>query len=251
MNPTFPLPLIDAHRQLAEDGYALLPAVFTAEEVAETRRALVLAMAESEAGSLRSREGTVFAARNVIDWFPQVRRLWQREPVLRLLRELLGDRLGLVRVLFFDKPPERSWSLPWHQDLTIAVERNDLPSACFTNPTHKAGVAHVEAPEELLRRMLTLRIHLDEVTAENGPLQVLPGSHLHGKHGPPVARPAEPILAAAGDVLAIRPLVSHSSGNALPGVARHRRILHLEFAADETLPDGYRWRHFQPLKERP
>jgi ectoine hydroxylase-related dioxygenase (phytanoyl-CoA dioxygenase family) len=42
-------------------------------------------------------------------------------------------------------------------------------------------VPHVEAPEEVLREMVTAGIHLDEVTDENGPLKVVPGSHLTGK----------------------------------------------------------------------
>jgi ectoine hydroxylase-related dioxygenase (phytanoyl-CoA dioxygenase family) len=90
--------------------------------------------------------------------------------------------------------------------------------------------------------MLTLRIHLDEVTDENGPLKVIPGTHRQpdpGKDTAPVS-----IHAAIGDVLAMRPLLSHSSGASLPGTTRHRRILHLEFAADRILPDGYQWRHF-------
>src|SRR6266404_493411 len=94
---------------------------------------------------------------------------------------VLGPDFGLVRVLFFDKPPGGSWSLPAHKDLTIAVRDNRLPSRHFRNPTRKAGVPHVEAPRELLDKMLTARIHLDDVTAENGPLKVIPGSHRLGK----------------------------------------------------------------------
>jgi hypothetical protein len=45
----------------------------------------------------------------------------------------------------------------------------------------KVGVPHVEAPEWLLEKMLTMRLHLDDMTEENGPLKVLPGSHHSGK----------------------------------------------------------------------
>jgi len=50
--------------------------------------------------------------------------------------------------------------------------------------------------------------------------------------------------ARAGDVLAMRPLVSHSSGASTPGTQRHRRVLHLEFAGCEELPDGFCWHDF-------
>ena len=42
------------------------------------------------------------------------------------LQTALGPGLGLVRVLYFDKPPGQSWALPWHKDLTIAVRANRL-----------------------------------------------------------------------------------------------------------------------------
>jgi hypothetical protein len=54
------------------------------------------------------------------------------------------------------------------------------------------------------------------------------------------------ILVERGDVLLIRPLVGHCSSRSHPNTARHRRILHLEFAADRELPDGYAWHDFMP-----
>jgi len=67
---------------------------------------------------------------------------------------VLGPQGGLTRGLYFDKPPGNSWALPWHRDLTIAVKQHG-PLGCFTNPTKKAGVPHVQAPAELLARMVT------------------------------------------------------------------------------------------------
>jgi hypothetical protein len=49
-------------------------------------------------------------------------------------------------------------------------------------------------------------------------------------------------------VLLIRPLVAHCSGKSHPDTRRHRRILHLEFAASPHLPDGYAWHDFLPGK---
>ena len=62
----------------------------------------------------------------------------------------------------------------WHKDTAIAVDSNRGASKYFSRPTVKAGVPHVVAVDEILRQMLTLRIHLDEVTDENGPLKVIP-----------------------------------------------------------------------------
>ena len=152
--------------------------------------------------------------------------MWRQPPLPELLEAVLGLGCGLVRGLFFDKPPERSWSLPWHKDLTIAVRDNRLPSRLFRKPTTKAGVPHVEAPREVLEAMLTVRIHLDDVTEENGPLFVVPGSHRTGKALALGGERPQGVFVLQGDVLVIRPLVAHSSGNSYAGTNRHRRILH-------------------------
>ncbi len=233
---------------LDRHGYTLLREVYNGSEIDELREGLLqaLAAAVDEAGSIRTSAGYIYAARNVLAIYPPAICVWQRSPLVEILRKTLGAEFGLVRGLYFDKPPERSWSLPWHKDLAIAVERNDLPTAHFRHPTHKAGVAHVDAPREILENMLTLRIHLDPVTDENGPLRAIAGSHRCDAATPETDGPMQAILCSSGDVLAIRPLVSHASGNSSAGTTQHRRILHLEFARDRELPDGYRWHEFHP-----
>jgi hypothetical protein len=41
--------------------------------------------------------------------------------------------------------------------------------------------------------------------------------------------------------------VTHASGHSKSQAGHHRRIVHLECAADEALPDGYEWKWFVPL----
>ena len=149
-----------------------------------------------------------------------------------------------ISSVFFDKPLDRTWTLPWHKDTSIAVQGNQLPSTSFSRPTTKAGVPHVIACDRVLQRMLTLRIHLEPVTEENGPLRVIPESHVSSDSIGLGIDAAVAIHAFAGDVLAMRPLLSHCSGPSTPDTRRHRRILHLEFAAQEALPDGYEWQQF-------
>lgn len=201
---------------------------------------------EVDSQSVRGRSscGHVYAARNLIESIPKVTTVWQVDPMRTLLREVLGDGFGLVRALFFDKPPERTWSLPWHKDTSIAVKDNSTKSSTFSRPTIKAGVPHVIASEEVLQQMLTLRIHLDEVTHENGPLRVIPGSHVASDSIGVGIDHAVTIHADVGDVLAMRPLISHASASSVVGTRRHRRILHLEFSCAATLPDGYQWQNF-------
>jgi hypothetical protein len=231
--------------KIDHDGFAIVPRVLSAQVDAILRELTPLLEVPSEATAVRSRAGNVYAARNIVSLWPAAANVWRQPPLPDLLAAVLGRDFGLVRTLYFDKPPENTWSLPLHKDMTVAVRDNRLPSQLFGKPTRKAGVPHVEAPQTVLEAMLTMRIHLDDVTEENGPLQVVPGSHLTGTElkltGTPVS-----ILAERGDVLLMRPLLAHGSPASRPGTGRHRRILHLEFAGCRELPDGFAWHNFIP-----
>jgi hypothetical protein len=234
--------------ELAELGYTMLPKVFTAEAITSIKRGLASAFIERDGveASIRGEEGAIYAARNVLDLWPEAAKVWRVPLLIEFLSAVLGPRFGLVRILFFDKPPGQSWALPWHKDLTVAVRDNRLPSRLFAKPTRKAGVPHVEAPLCVLESMLTARVHLDDATDENGPLKAIPGSHRTGKALSLELAPPVRILANEGDVLLMRPLLAHCSGKSHFDTTRHRRILHLEFAASLDLPDGYDWHDFVP-----
>ena len=231
---------------LSAAGCALLPSVCSADDCARLLAEWHTAQRHAPPDEQMRRENCeLFAARTVMEWHPAAAH-WAGWPgLLVAVRAALGPDSGLVRILFFDKPPERTWGLPWHQDLTIAVDRH-RPSERFVKPTMKSGVPHVEAPTELLERMLTARLHLDPVDGENGPLRLRVGSHREGKglHDGETVWTAH---AAAGDVVLMRPLVAHASGKSAPHTTRHRRILHFEFAADPSPGDGFEWRKFVPL----
>jgi hypothetical protein len=234
--------------RIDEDGYALLAGLFTREERDQFLFEWDRLTANNPAPSLlRTDDGSIYGARNLLELWPGVVDRVLTPMVRGVIQSVLDGDCGLVRVLFFDKPPEHSWALPWHRDLRVAVKDNSLPSIEFGKPSLKYGIPHLEAPPWLLERMITLRLHLDAVTEENGPLRVLPGSHRHSSMGEPDSERVKTILADAGDALLMRPLLSHSSNHSLPGCARHRRILHFEFAAVRDLPDGIVWHDFVPL----
>jgi len=233
-------------KQFQEDGFVILRHVFPISMVREMIQEVTGALSDpiQQQSTIRSEHGAVCAARNILTLWPRVATIWNISPLTMLLPQLLGPEYGLIRVLFFDKPPNNTWALPWHKDMTIAVRDNKLPSSHFTKPTRKAGVPHVEASEEILRKMLTARIHLDAATEENGPLKVVPGSHRLGKAESPGNGEVRTILAGQGDVLLMRPLLEHSSGRSRPDTSSHRRILHLEFSGVRELPDGYEWHDY-------
>ena len=82
-------------------------------------------------------------------------------PIGSRILPLAGDHARPVRATLFDKNPDANWSLAWHQDRTICVRaRRDVDG--FGPWTVKSGLLHVAPPFDLLERMVTVRIHLDE-----------------------------------------------------------------------------------------
>lgn len=239
---------MDWKARLDREGFALLDATIDSARIHQWALSLSQALARQAADSLVSR-GKVYGARNLEQTWPEAENVIQHPLIASAVQDVLGIQAGLVRILYFDKPPGRSWSLPWHQDRTIAVREH--PPECdsgFRCPTVKYGVPHVEAPASLLERMLTLRIHLDAVTQVNGPLLVMPGSHRNTPPSATADQSVVPVLGPRGSVLAMRPLLSHSSRDVQPGTTLARRILHLEFAGDPTLPGRYQWHTFRSLE---
>ncbi len=237
--------MADWFGQLAEDGYAILPAVLTPEDADAIRRACAAALADPAAASSLIGNGDYpHGARNLIRLWPGVVDLARNPRLAGPLLRVLGPGGGLVRGLYFDKPPGDGWALPWHRDTAVAVKAHGR-SGQFRKPTVKAGVPHVEAPDDRLRGMVTARIHLDDMDDDNGPLRVRPGSHQVTDGD---SRAGVTVRCRAGDVLLMRPLLLHASGHCDRGHRGHRRVVHLEFAPDPDLPDGYEWHTFVPVR---
>lgn len=167
-----------------------------------------------------------------------------RSPAVRSMVEgVLGPDAVMVRSILFNKTSEANWQVSWHQDLSIAVKaKAEIPG--FGPWSVKDNVPHVQPPLELLQRMLTLRLHLDDADVSNGTLMVIPGSHLLGRipsaEAAEITSDREKALceAKAGDVLLMRPLLLHASRKSTLG--RERRIIHLEFSGG-PLPPPLQW----------
>lgn len=159
------------------------------------------------------------------------------------LQKLLPPGLSPVRSILFDKTPRENWPVTWHQDLTITVQEK-IELEGYGPWSTKSGSIHTQAPEALLQKMVTIRIHLDETPASNGALRVIPQSHKKGKlesksilsH----VDDSEVICAGdPGDVLLMSPLILHASKRAdSPG---KRRIIHFEYAPRDALDERLSW----------
>ena len=132
---------------------------------------------------------------------------------LRALASQLAEMpVRLSRLQAFDKSPEANWFVPWHQDRAEDGR---------------------ERPVEALEDTVALRIHLDDSGENNGPLEVILGSHTSGRlEADAIARVvagAELVAcyAVRGNIVAMRPLLLHRSKRASKPDAR--RVIHIEF----------------------
>lgn len=155
----------------------------------------------------------------------------------------LGGAARPVRAILFDKSAAANWALGWHQDRTIAVKvRVDVPG--YGPWSTKQGLLHVEPPFAVIERMVTLRIHLDAVPADNAPLLIARGSHRLGRV--PEAEVEAVVarcgvvtcLAGAGDIWIYATPILHASAAAAG--AGHRRVLQVDYAVGD-LPGGLEW----------
>ena len=165
------------------------------------------------------------------------------EDLVRVVKTLIGEAARPVRMLLFDKTAEANWSVPWHQDLSIAVKaKAEMPG--YSGWSVKDGVHHVQPPPRVMESMVTCRIHLDDADESNGALRVVPGSHLLGRiRGADVTDVVGRLgdldcSVKAGDCMMMKPLILHASRKSENPM--HRRVIHIEFAAIE-LPKPLEW----------
>jgi ectoine hydroxylase-related dioxygenase (phytanoyl-CoA dioxygenase family) len=222
--------------ELERNGFAVVPALVGARTVSKLIEAIAIGL--DSAGPRSSH-----ALRHLTQVVPAVKELAEAAEIRSLVESLLGTKPFVVRSLFFDKTPEANWKVAWHQDLTIAVQQR-IETAGFGPWSTKEGVVHVQPPAAILEQMLTVRLHLDDCGPENGPVQVLPGSHqsgtMNGEQISKFRKRTAPVICTieSGGAVVMRPLLLHaSSPAAVPG---HRRVIHLEFAA-QSLPGRMQW----------
>jgi hypothetical protein len=211
-------------------GYALVPQVLTAAEC------------ESVASRLAGASPGSAGTRGLLSqpWCQALAATLRRHPSLA---PLLPAGFAAVQCTYFEKSALRNWLVPVHQDLSIPV------AARVENPglggwSEKEGALYVQPPAELLRQLVALRLHIDACGIEDGPLRVVPGSHLQGRVGQQAAAEArhsqsEVICTLGrGGVMAMRPLLLHASSRS-SGSSR-RRVLHFLFGP-RILPCGLHW----------
>jgi len=215
---------------IEQQGFATIPAVLSAIEVEALLQQL------SQRPLPRSRAGMRHALRH-----PAIAQLASDSRLLAIAQGVLGGTAFPFRATVFDKSRNANWLVVWHQDTALPLcERREV--AGWGPWSVKEGIAYAHAPTSALTQVLALRVHLDDSTAGNGPLRVLPGTHAHGVlsddevYQLSLKTPATDCLIPKGGVLAMRPLLIHASSKSVSEMSR--RVVHIEYAITKSIGDG-------------
>lgn len=144
---------------IEENGYAVLPALVSSEHVDRLVQDIGRLSPERGRAGVRHalRLGPVAAI--AVD------------PLLAdIACAILGTRSFPFRATLFEKSPVSNWLVVWHQDTALPLrERVEVPGWGPWSVKEKIDYAH--APAGTLSQVLALRIHLDDSSADNGPLK--------------------------------------------------------------------------------
>lgn len=173
---------------------------------------------------------------------------WCRALAQRLRRHFgiarrLPQAAVAVQCSLFAKSAQQNWRVALHQDRAVPV-RERVESSQSHGWSEKDGLLFVEPRLSVLEQLVAVRLHLDDGTAENGALRIVPGSHRFGRlaaeQGQGLRLSAGEVLCAvrAGGVLLMRPLLLHASSKSSSETPR--RVLHFLFGPPQ-LPDGLSW----------
>lgn len=213
--------------ELEENGFSILTDLYSETEISQ-----ILACIENadQDGNSFMKTQDLFAIRQLIKNVPGLTYLLFNKNLTELIANLSQSEYFLTKAIYFDKPRESNWFVAYHQDLSISVnKKTDIQN--YSNWTFKKGLYGVQPPIQILQDTITIRIHLDKTTKENGALKVIPKSHLSG-----IVRVDSKdwnienefvCEVEKGGAMLMKPLTLHASNRTTN--EQKRRVIHLEF----------------------
>ena len=227
---------------LSQYGFVIAPEALESTCVDRFVALIDVARSADNAENVTNSSGT-YGLRNLTDVVPEVTELVRHPAIVQRVTEVIGPDAFMTRATLFDKTPGANWGVFWHQDLSIAVEvKHEVDG--FSAWTRKAGVTCVQPPVEVMARVLTVRVHLDDCTGANGALKVLPGTHRDRMSATEIdAQQRKASITCdvpVGGLLLMRPLLLHASSPMDEPLSR--RVIHFEFANFE-LPPPLKWKY--------
>lgn len=235
--------LSDIGDEVQQHGFAVVPDVVSLDIIREFSVLVDAARSSDNAENVSNSRGT-YGLRNLTDVIPETVQFARHAAIQQLVEGVIGADAFVVRATLFDKTEGANWGVFWHQDLSIAVKQR-CEVRGFDAWTRKAGVACVQPPVDIMENILAVRLHLDDCTADNGALKVLPGTHRMRKLDAADVESRQSQVkehvceVPAGGVVLMRPLLLHASSPMEKPTSR--RVVHLEFA-NFDLPQPLEWK---------
>lgn len=151
------------------DGVAIVPSLFSKDEVAKIRAAAIMALQEShpKRGALAlqvkpSDDGVEFPA--LLFWPATVSAYLNRircdERISQVVRAVLGDDVKQLNNQVYFRLPGDGDEFAWHQDLSFRTPKEDF--------------------NQIETGYLQTLVVVDEITEENGAVEYVRGSHKNG-----------------------------------------------------------------------
>lgn len=231
-------------KRMEAKGYLVANHVYTRKSIG--RMGSILYQYKSRSNQ---NNDSVYAIRNLLGEIPDLVELVLNNN-LKTILATLDSSLFLSKAIYFDKPTQSNWYVTWHQDTTINVKEK-VETEGFSGWTKKGASFGVRPPEEVLKNTMTVRIHLDDTTDENGALQVLPGSHKKILNDSELKLITDNSISTvcevrSGGIQLMKPLLLHASSKTTNN--ENRRVIHLEFNSTK-LPNGLEWSEKLDLNE--
>ncbi len=209
----------DATRVFDTDGFTVVPQIANYEDISRLS-ALCDDLDIAGAGSRKLLQ---------LDW---VKGLATKISEHRQIHKLLPPGARAVQCTYFLKTADKNWLVPLHRDRSIPVlEKIAAPD--WTGWSRKEGTWFAVPPDDVLRQLVAVRLHLEDNDADNGTLEVVPGSHRNSVISGSRIACAVP----AGGALVMKPSILHASSRLSAG---RRRVLHFLYGP-ANLPAPAQW----------
>lgn len=224
--------------ELSEQGFTIVENIYTKDEVTQILK--VIDNIDNSKATFR-KSADLFAIRQFLKEVPATHSLIFNGNLTQLISQLFGQDFFVVKSIYFDKPETSNWYVPYHQDLTISVDKK-VEIENFGPWTVKQNQFAVQPPIEILENIVTIRIHLDDTTENNGALRVIPKSHNQQIYRPEhidwTKETETTCCVKQGGVMIMKPLILHSSSRTTNH--QKRRVIHIEFS-NIALPTVLQW----------
>ncbi|WP_442594150.1 phytanoyl-CoA dioxygenase family protein [Parapusillimonas sp. JC17] len=235
-------------KEYAENGFLVLRDVFTQEEVEALRSESTTIFEHHRPEIWREKNGAPRTAFGCHEYSPLFRSLTRDSRLVDPVEQIIGDTLYIHQFKVNPKVAFDGDPFPWHQD--------------FATWHLDDGMLEPQA--------MNIAIMLDEVTAMNGALMFVPGSHQRGMIDAPdidgrrwmkrediarlITKASDVAIATgqAGDVLMFHANSVHGSGGNITPLSR--RILYVTYNAvsnrlrNPTRPPFIAHRTFDPVE---